>query len=135
MARGGFFRRFVNAVREVIAPRPAPERPEPTGPPREQGPRGDPYRREWREQHGKGNYRKNLDVFHRVIDPIESDPTERLELWESYIRHINKGEGRFRRQDTANMFWRDSGIDPQVFDWQRWRVAMGYTGRNRSKTA
>jgi hypothetical protein len=140
MARGGFFRRIGNAIRNVVAPRPPTREPEPPPqPPREQGPRGgsggNPWRRVWRDQDGKGNYQKNLAVFHALIDPVEPDETGQLELWESYIRHINKGEGRFRRQSTSNMFWRDSGIDPADMDWRRWRVAMGYTGKNRSRTA
>lgn len=138
MARGGFLSRIRDAIRNVVAPRP-PERAPPgqPEPPREREPRGDPYRNIWRDQHvkrGKGNYRKNLNVFHRLVDPVESDPDEQLELWESYVRHIVKDEGGHRRNSTSNMFWRDSGIDPQDMDWARWREAMGYTGKRRSRT-
>jgi hypothetical protein len=134
MARRSIFGRFTRAARKIFAPsRPEPPRREP---PRDQGPRGrDPYRTIWRKEHGKGSYQKNLAVFHAVVDPVENDPDELLMLWDSYVRHINKAQGRYRRQDTANMFWRDSGIDPSDMDWRRWREAMGYTGKNRSKTA
>jgi hypothetical protein len=133
MARRTIFGRATRALRKIFAPssRPRPPAPPPAPPPTH----GDPYRETWRDLRGKGNYKKNLAVFHALIDPVEQDPAEREELWESYVRHINKGEGRFRRQSTSNMFWRDSGIDPSDMDWRRWRIAMGYTGKNRSKTA
>jgi hypothetical protein len=136
MARGGgFLSRIGRAIRNVVAPR-LPERPPPTPQePPEQGPGGRDFRRVWRDHRGKGSYQKNLAVFHRMVDPIEPDQGEQLELWESYVRYINKGEGRFRRQSSQNMFWQDSGIDPTSWDWRRWREAMGYTGKNRSRTA
>lgn len=138
MARGGFLGRFVRGIEKfadnlvnIFTPSPRP--PEP---PREPPPEPPPsqYRKTWRQMGGKGDYRKNLDVFHRLVDPVEDDPAERQELWKSYIRNINRGEGQYRRQDNQNLFWRDSGIDPRSFNWQRWREAMGYTGKRRSRT-
>ena len=134
MARFGFVGRIGRAIRNIVAPPPPPQRPAPPPPPEE--PRGrDPFRREWRAQHAKGDYKKNLRAFHKVVDPIESDPDQQLELWDSYIHNIVKGQGRFRRNSTSNMFWRDSGIDPADFDWAMWREAMGYTGKRRRGTA
>jgi hypothetical protein len=69
-----------------------------------------------------------------MVDPIEADPGERLELWQSYVENIVAPRGRERRQSPSNVFWRDSGIDPVDFNWQAWREAMGYTGRRRSRT-
>ncbi len=137
MARGGgFLSRSWRALRNVVAPsRREPPPPRAPEPPPEQGPGGREFRRVWRDRRGKGSYQKNLSVFHRMVDQIESDPDEQLMLWESYVRYINKGEGRFRRQSPQNMFWQDSGIDPTSWDWRRWREAMGYTGKNRSRTA
>lgn len=137
MARRGFLGRIGRAIRNIVAPPHPPSReppPPPPEPPEEPG-RQD-FRRTWREQGGRGSYRKNLRVFHKAIDPIEPDPEGQLELWESYVRNINRGEGRFRRNSTSNMFWRDSGIDPtsQAFDWNLWREAMGFTGKRRSRT-
>jgi hypothetical protein len=134
MARGGgFLSRVRNAIRNVVAPRPS--EPPREQPPREQPPRfRDPYRKTWRQDHGKGSYSKNLAVFRALVDPVESDPDEKLALWDSYIRHINRGEGRYRRQSPSNMFWRDSGIDPSSLDWRRWRIAMGYVGKRRSRS-
>lgn len=138
MARGGFIGRIARAIRNVFAPpRHAPPPPPPRPPeprPPEPGPSGSDYRRVWRENDGKGSYQKNLKLFHSVVDPIEPDPDEQLDLWESYVKHIVTPRGRERRQSTANMFWRDSGIDPGDFRWQQWREAMGYTGRRRSRT-
>jgi hypothetical protein len=135
MARGGFLSRITRALKNVVAPRqPPPERPRPE-PPRAQGPRDTDYRKAWRSGGGKGNYKKHLTVFHRVVDPVEQDPDEQLELWDSYVRNIVSGRGRARRQSTDNLFWRDSGIDPSDMNWQAWREAMGYTGRRRSRTA
>jgi hypothetical protein len=133
MAQGGFLGRIGRAIRRIVAPSPIPRPPE--EPPREREPRG-AYRAIWREEGGKGSYQGNLSVFHNAIDSIEDDPAERLMLWRSYLKHINRGKGRFRRQDTANMFWRDSGIDPtsDAFNWAKWRQAMGYTGNRRSNT-
>jgi hypothetical protein len=131
MARGGgFLSRIGRALRNVVAPPRQPPRPEP--PPK---PERGPYRDIWKDHRSKGSYRKNLEVFHNLIDPIESDPDEKLMLWESYVRHMVNGEGRFRRNSTSNMFWRDSGIDPSEMNWARWRDAMGFTGRRRSRTA
>lgn len=130
MARDGFLRRIANALGIRRAPK--PERAPPPEPPSS---RRDEYRDIWRQQRAKGSYRKHLRVFHSMIDPIEDDESEREQLWDSYVRHMVKGEGRFRRNSTSNMFWRDSGIDPQDFNWQRWREAMGFTGSRRSRTA
>lgn len=135
MARLGFIGRIGRAIRNVVAPPSRP--PEPPERPREPpAPRGDDYKNIWRDipNKGRANYRKNLKVFHAAIDPIEQDPAARLELWESYVQNIVAPRGRKRRQDTSNMFWRDSGLDPADFGWQAWREAMGYTGKRRSRT-
>jgi hypothetical protein len=76
-----------------------------------------------------GSYEKHLAVFHSSVDRIESDPDERLNLWESYVRHMVAGEGWYRRNSSSNMFWRDLGMDPRDFGWDTWRVAMGYKTR------
>jgi hypothetical protein len=143
MARFNPFKRVVNAIRRVIAPSPPPERaPEP---PRERprehpelytGPTERTFRRVWRQETTrKADYNKNLEVFHSMVDPIESDPDEQLELWHSYIRNMVNGEGQFRRNSSQNMWWRDSGLDPDNFSWARWREAMGFTGKRRSRTS
>lgn len=132
----GFIGRIGRAIRNIIAPPPTP-REQPPEEPRERGRRGDPYREIWRDHHVKrkeGKYQDHLRVFHSVIDPIEENPDEREALWDSYIRNMVKAESTFRRQDTQNMWWRDSGIDPADFKWQRWREAMGFTGKRRSRT-
>lgn len=140
MARRFSFKRLAQAVRNIVAPsprrvpppepeRPAPREPEPYAPSAY-----NPFRATWRREGAKGNYRKNLAAFHKAIDPIERDPDAQLELWDSYVRNIVKGEGRFRRNSSANMFWRDSGLDPRDFDWKAWREAMGFTGKRRSRT-
>lgn len=136
MARGSFLGRIGRAIRNVFAPSPRSQPPEqPTEPPGRGGPPiRDRYRDEWVRQGGTGSYQQNLAVFHRLVDPVESDPDEQFELWESYVRHINLGEGNARRNSTSNMFWRDSGLDPTDFDWANWRLAMGYTGTHRSRT-
>jgi hypothetical protein len=132
MARGGgFLSRIGRAIRNVVAPRPAPTPPPEPPPPRE--PANREWRDVWRNEGGQGSYRKNLRVFHKVVDPIESDPDEQIALWESYVHNIVR-KGRQRRNSTSNMFWRDSGIDPADFDWKLWREAMGYTGKRRSRT-
>lgn len=140
MARGGFLGRIGRAIRNIVAPSPPPPPREPREPeePREREPRGDPYKEIWREHdlkfRRKDNYQKHLKAFHSAIDPIEKDPDEREVLWDSYIRNMIKAEGTFRRQDSSNMWWRDSGIDPVDFKWQAWREAMGFVGKRRSRT-
>lgn len=137
MARRGFLGRIVDRVREFIAPPSPPPREREPGPeaPRERERRGDPYRRAWRDQGGKGSYRKNREVFDKMMDAVhEDDENEREELWESFVRNIVNGKNRPRRQSTDNPFWRDSGIDPSNFRWKDWREAMGYTGKRRSRT-
>lgn len=130
MARGGLFGRIGRIFKRAPAP-PPPRQPPERPPPKEPA---DEYRRIWRRERGTGNYRQHLKVFHSMIDPIESDPRERQELWESYITNIIRPRGRERRQSPSNMFWRDSGIDPIDFNWSSWRQAMGYTGSRRSRT-
>lgn len=141
MARRGFFGRIRDAIRNVVAPptgrhRPQPP-PEPPRPPTPTGPSRNEYREIWRDYATPrgASYQSNLAAFHAAIDPIEEDPQERLDLWRSYVRNIVAGEGQFRRNDTANLFWRDTGMDPRDFNWQRWRAAMGFTGKNRSRTS
>src|SRR5215472_8149760 len=108
MARGGgFLARIGRAIRNVVAPRPSPPREpprEPPGPPPPEEPSARDYKEIWRNEGGKGSYKKNLKVFHNVVDPVEKDPEARLELWESYVHNIVAGRGRFRRQSTSNMF-------------------------------
>jgi hypothetical protein len=130
MARRSFFSRITRAVRNIFAPSPPP--PRPARPPAPTGPSA-PVRRDfraiWRSEHpkhSKANFEKHLRLFHSAIDPIEQDPNEQLDLWQSYVHNIVNDEGRFRRNSTQNMFWRDSGIDPADLDWSAWREAMGY---------
>jgi hypothetical protein len=132
MARRFSLGRIIQRVRNIVAPSPPPP-PKREPPPRER-PSRDPFKAEWKRLRGKGNYRGNLKAFHKIVDRVESDPDEQVILWESFVTHIVKGEGRFRRNSNQNMFWRDSGIDPRDFDWKIWREAMGYTGKRRSRT-
>jgi hypothetical protein len=135
--RLGFIGRIGRAFKNIVAPSPPREPPrQPPRPPEPpEPPRGNVYREIWREnKRGKGNYRKNLKVFHAAIDPIEKGEAERVELWESYVKHMVTPRGRYRRQDPQNMFWRDSGMDPDDWNWAAWRDAMGYTGKWRSRT-
>lgn len=134
MARRGFFGRIGQAIRNFVAP-PAPRPPEREPPPEipEEPSRRD-FKAAWRELGGQGSFRRNLSLFHNKVDPIEPDREQQLELWESYITHVNRGEGRFRRNSSSNQFWRESGIDPVDWDWSVWREAMGYTGKRRSRT-
>ena len=139
MARGGFLGRIGRAIRNIVAPSPPPrEREREYLPPPPPG--GGPpittadYRRVWRHEHGKGSYRKNLDVFTRLMDDVRMPESEREELWESFIQNINRGQGRYRRNSTFNQFWQDTGIDPAAMDWAKWRIAMGYTGKRRSRS-
>jgi hypothetical protein len=139
MARRGFLGRIVDRVRNIVAPsQPPREPPRQPPPPPEPPPRGprDSYRGVWRKQHGSGSYRKNLEVFHGMIDDIEPDEAERIDLWNTYVRNVNRNRrgDPYRRQSMFNPFWQESGIDPSTMDWRRWRIAMGYTGKNRSKT-
>ena len=139
MARFNPFKRVTDAIKRIVAPSPPRREPPRREPPRREEPtrhdRIGAEREIWRETvHRKANYRKNLEAFHAAVDPIEPDPQEQLILWRSYIRNIVNGEGQFRRNDTANLFWRDSGVDPGNFNWAAWREAMGFTGKRRSRT-
>lgn len=135
MARGGFLGRVGRALRKILPPAPHPRH---APPPREPPPREPPppskndFKQAWRDNRGGGNYKKNLALFHRLVDPIARDADEQLDLWESYIKHMTRG--RERRNSTSNMFWRDTGIDPSDWDWAAWRQAMEYTGKRRSRT-
>lgn len=133
MARRGFLGRIGHAIRRFVAPPAPPPQREPPPEPPEEPTRGD-FRAAWRDLGGRGSFRKNLRVFHNKVDPIEPDREQQLELWETYIKHVNRGEGRFRRNSSSNQFWRESGIDPVDWDWDVWREAMGYTGKRRSRT-
>jgi hypothetical protein len=63
----------------------------------------------------------------------ETDPAERLELWESYVRNMVVGSDLGGRRDdiARNPFWSEVGISPRRFDWQDWRMAMGYSKRGK----
>lgn len=146
MARRGFLSGFIRGV-ERLADRignvfgaPPPPPPPPRQLPREEEPparepRGT-YRGIWRSQRGKGSYKKNLEVFHKLVDPVEPDEAERVDLWETYVRNINRNRktDAYRRQSIFNPFWQESGIAPDSFDWKKWRIAMGYTGKRRSRS-
>lgn len=140
MARRSFVGRIGRALRNLVAP--SPRQPPPPPPSREEppkrGPGRDEYRDVWRSERAqnvpRANYQTHLRTFHGLVDPIEDDPGERLQLWESYVKHMVKDEGPFRRNSSSNMFWRDTGIDPLDFNWRMWRAAMGYEGNRRSRT-
>jgi hypothetical protein len=134
MARRGFLGRIVDRVRSIVAP--PRQREEPPPPPPEPPEPTDSYRKIWREQRGQGSYRKNLEVFHNLVDEVEPDEGERKELWQSFVRDINRNRRSdpYRRQSTFNPFWQESGIAPDAMDWKKWRIAMGYTGERRSRT-
>lgn len=54
---------------------------------------------------------------------------ERHEVWDAYLEYMVSGQ--HRRNDPSNPFWRISGIDPDNFDWDDFRTAMGYKARGR----
>lgn len=68
-------------------------------------------------------------------DP-EMTEAERIELWNSFVRNINRNrkDDPYSRKNTLNPFWQDAGISPDTMDWAKWRLAMGYTGKRRSRT-
>jgi hypothetical protein len=139
MARGGFAgglarfgRAITRTIENIFAPSPPPRPPAPA--PEPPAPKPNEYRNVWRHERGKGSYRKNRSVFDRMMDDVDTPQDERIELWESYVHNIVNDKGRYRRNSTSNMFWRDSGIDPADFNWAAWRQAMGYTGKRRSRT-
>lgn len=63
----------------------------------------------------------------------ETEPDERLELWESYVRNMVVGADTGGRRDdpSRNPFWGEVGISPRRFDWGDWRHAMGYSKRGK----
>lgn len=58
-----------------------------------------------------------------------NDQEEQLEDWDVFIRYMVISDSPYRRNDVRNPFWRHMGVDPGDFDWDAWRVAMGYPSR------
>jgi hypothetical protein len=140
--RGGFLSRITNAIRSVF--RGAPEPPRRPSPPPGRGapPRGDrdrqrarerdPYLRSWdaNTRGTRGNYFDHRTIIDTLAYSADLPEDERRELWQDYMRYMvgRKGERMsFRRNDPIrNPFWDKWGINPDNFDWQAWREAMGY---------
>jgi hypothetical protein len=130
VARGGFFRRIINAVREAFTPTPAPPPPpeRPERPARDE----DFYRQAWQQEtltRAGRSYRRHRELFESIPGIEDEDPDEQEYLWRSYIENMVKG--RHRRNDPSNPWWGIIGLDPRDFDWDDWRTAMGYKSRRK----
>lgn len=121
MARRGFFRRIFDAVQRIFTAPPArpPER-EPEEPDLD-----DRMRQAWRDETRSRldrNFERHLELFGSIPGiELESDD-EREYLWRSYIENMVRGT--HRRNDPANPWWADIGLDPRDFDWAAFREAI-----------
>lgn len=74
-------------------------------------------------------FQHHVELFYSLPGIDEENRGEQLRLWQVYLDHMVVS--RERRNDPANPFWREFGIDPRTvaFDWGEWRDAMGYSRR------
>lgn len=136
--RGGLFSRIANAVRGIFTraeepPRRAPVPPQPPGrgaPPRPPKQPPNPYLDSWRSLTSeRTGYLDHRDIIDNMALEYDLDAEDKLELWDDYLEYIvgRRGERMsYRRNDVRNPFWQKWGIDPDGFDWDAWREAMGY---------
>jgi hypothetical protein len=138
VARGGFFRRAISAVREFFTgegeapPRAAPR----SDRDRQRARERDPYLAAWDSQaRGRTGYLNHREIIDDLASTYDLDEEEKQELWDDYLEYIvgERGERmRYRRNDIHNPFWQKWGIDPEEqFDWHAWREAMGYPHGDR----
>jgi hypothetical protein len=72
------------------------------------------------------NHRSIIDDMALTYD---LDADDKREMWDDYLRDLVGRKGQhmaYRRNDLRNPFWQKWGIDPESFDWEAWREAMGY---------
>jgi hypothetical protein len=139
--RGGIFSRALRAIQRVFTreepPRPEPSRAPTSGyrPPEQRRQRDrqrarerDPYLFWWdRELRGRERtgYLNHRDIVNDIAEELDLDEDEKQELWRDYTHYMVAGKGPYLRKDERNPFWLKWGIDPDRFDWQGWRDAMG----------
>ena len=132
MARGGFFRRIVSAVRDFFAEEePSRATPAPrVDRDRQRARERDPYLRDW-DAHNlhRTGFMQHKDIVEDMAATYNLDRDEELEMWNDYLTHIVGKRGvraPYRRNDIRNPFWQKWGIDPEEdFDWSAWREAFG----------
>lgn len=149
---GTYERRAGELTKRARQSRPRPSEPPPTVPPRPPPPSsgggggGNPFRsafngtvprrqiRRISDETGfSANeiFQRHVELFYSLPGITEEDRGEQLRLWQVYLDHMVVSAER--RNDPANPFWREFGIDPATvaFDWSEWRDAMGYSRRGR----
>jgi len=139
VARGGFFRRIVSAVRDFFGSEEKPSRATPApraDRDRQRARERDPYLADWdRRRLDRGNYLGHKDLIDDLAASHNLDYEEQYELWQDYLRWIVGKKGAhapYKRSDLHNPFWQKWGIDPEEdFNWHDWREAMGYPHGNR----
>jgi hypothetical protein len=142
VARGGFFRRAVAAVRDFFSGEreEAPPRATPAPPfrdrDRQRARERDPFLADWdRRKLNRVGYMQHREMIDDMALTYDLDAEEKYEFWQDYLRWIVGKKGvrmQYRRSDLRNPFWQKWGIDPEEdFDWHDWREAMGYPHGNR----
>lgn len=134
MARGGFFRRAFNAVRDFFTGESGeePSRATPRADrDRQRARERDPMLRDWDRQVGgtRAGYLNHKELIEDMAAANDLDNEDKQALWNDYLKYMvgKRGErAPYRRNDLQNPFWQNWGIDPEMFDWDAWREAMGY---------
>lgn len=139
--RGGFFSRIVGAIRDAFTreelPRRAPVSPQepPERPSRQRRRERNYYLDTWRgNTSGHTGYLTHKDIIDDLALEYNLDEEDKQELWDDYTQAMVGRRGTrlpYRYNDVNNPFWNKWGIDPDNFDWQRWRETMGDSPRRR----
>lgn len=87
----------------------------------------------WRRQRGNPPARgflQHKDFIDMLAYDLDLDEREKRQFWADYNLYMVSHRTRMKRNDPdTNPFWRTWGIDPmnpQAFNWEAWREAMGY---------
>jgi hypothetical protein len=130
---GGFFKRIREAVSSFFTgnvEEPPSRAPVRQGRERQRARERDPYLADWDGRHlNRTGYLNHKDLIDDMALTYNLDESEKRELWNDYMKYIvgRKDErASYRRNDIHNPFWQKWGIDPDSFDWDAWREAMGY---------
>lgn len=92
----------------------------------------DPYYQIYHQTAWKGDHIRPGFLEHRAtVEMYESaldlDERDRRQFWAEYLHYMVSDRSGVKRNDTeSNPFWNNWGINPDAFDWQAWREAMGY---------
>lgn len=80
----------------------------------------------WKGDQIRPGYMEHRDIAEVFSQGLDLDRDETLRFWRDYNNYLVSDRYHGKRSDPNNPFWQKWNIDPEAFNWRRWREAMGY---------